>query len=140
MTEIMKRNKVLLALIADLRDQLTVQRPEITDLKSMITSEGYQEWIDAKLGQDLFISDPERADRIAEGAEAGTMGSTNWEVIHDHMEYLNNLSVFYPDESEDMEIVDFDITEATYKAIENELVEIEQYHKDVGTLEMEVGL
>ena len=62
-----------------------------SDLSSMIRSREYDSFIADKLGNDLFISDPERADRIFKYAEDGANGSTPFEEISDWREFLDSI-------------------------------------------------
>jgi len=48
-----------------------------------IRSEYFAQWTESNLGNQLFISDPERADRIHEYAKDGLDGSTHAEHIED---------------------------------------------------------
>ena len=62
--------------------------PDLT-LNTMIRSDDFAYFIESKLGNDLFISDPDRANRIHEAAKHGCDGSTHQEVIDDWRDYLN---------------------------------------------------
>lgn len=95
----------------------------IETLRDLYSSPGFQSFIADKLGNDLFINDPDRADRIHAAAENGCDGSTHAEVIEDWQEYLNLL----------------DEEEADHRAIQEEIDACEEYHKNAGTLYDEIG-
>ena len=65
------------------------------DLSAMLEMEELQMYISDKTGNDLFINDPERAERIHEAAEHGADGSTHAETIEDWRDYLSMAD--YPD-------------------------------------------
>lgn len=48
-------------------------------------------FIGSKLGTDLFINDPERAERIHDAAEHGSDGSTHYEIMEDWREFADML-------------------------------------------------
>lgn len=81
----------------------------ITCLTEMIDSPDYQTFESDKLGNDLFIDDPERADRLYEYAEEGGNGSTHAEVIQDWRDFLDIAD--YPDEVYDHILVEIDVCE-----------------------------
>lgn len=64
-------------------------------LDEMIRTIKYIDWLSDKLGNDLFLSDPERADRIYKYAEDGVDGSTHYEVLEDYRDYLENIVETY---------------------------------------------
>ncbi len=63
-------------------------------LDDMIRSNGFQCWQSDNLGYDMYLSNPERKDRIEAAAEECADGSTHAEVIQDWRDYLeqSNLS------------------------------------------------
>lgn len=60
-------------------------------LEELYQSSGFDIFRESKLGNDLFISDPDRANRIHEAAEHGAEGSTHAEIMEDWREYLDQL-------------------------------------------------
>lgn len=87
-------------------------------LDEMIRSREFEGFISDKLGNDLFISDPDRADRIWEYAENGSNGSTHAEVIEDWRDFLKI----------------WDIPERCKAGIEKEIEECEKWHDKNGSL------
>lgn len=59
-------------------------------LNDMLNSEEFQAWLSDRLGNDLCINDPERAERLREYAEEGLDGSTHYEHISDWREYVRD--------------------------------------------------
>jgi hypothetical protein len=100
----------------------------------MVSSREYQDYLASRLGSDLFISEPERATRIADAAEEGCDGSYHSEHIEDQRQYLKSLKVFDPD-YDDIDDATFDITMAVYDAISKELDDIEEDHIKDGTID-----
>ncbi len=66
---------------------MRLYKPTIDD---MLNSREFYSFIGDRLGNDLFISDPDRADRLAEYAEDGCDGSTHDEVIEDWRAFLDD--------------------------------------------------
>ena len=66
-------------------------------LREMLDSEEWQAFESDKLGNSLYLEDPERADRIQEAAGGGCDGSTHGEHIDDWREFLGCLSIIDPD-------------------------------------------
>jgi hypothetical protein len=58
------------------------------NLEDMYNSRQFESYISDKLGNDLFSSDPDRADRIHKAAESGSDGSYHAEVIEDWRDFL----------------------------------------------------
>jgi hypothetical protein len=110
------------------------------DLNEMYRSRGFQIFQESKLGNDLFINDPDRAKRIYDAAEEGCEGSTHAEVMEDWREYLDTVKIYIPDMDTDVEdIAKCDITQATYDAILKEIDECEAWHEKNGSLHNEIG-
>ena len=61
-------------------------KTKITCLNDLIDSDYFSAFESDKLGNQLFIDDPERADRIHQAAENGCDGSTHAEHIEDWRE------------------------------------------------------
>lgn len=101
-------------------------------LNDLINSRGFESFTESKLGNDLFINDPERADRIYEAAKEGTDGSYTSEVIEDWREYLELLPLIDPDDEGDNK--PDAISEEVYCKIEDEIDEVEKFHEMRGTL------
>jgi len=94
-------------------------------LKELYNSPGFLSYRESKLGNDLFINDPDRAKRIHEAAEDGIDGSYHGEVIQDWQEYLDSLAIIAPDWPED----GGDITQADYDAIQYEINSCYAWHE-----------
>jgi hypothetical protein len=104
-------------------------------LHDMINSKGFEMFISDRLGNDLFINDPDRAERLHDAAEEGCDGSYHSERIDDQRDYLKSLDIIDPEYPED----GGDITQADYDAISKELDEVELWHEKNGSLYQEVG-
>lgn len=100
-----------------------VEAPET--LKEMYESNGYQSYIGDKLGNDLYINNPERAYRIHAADEDGCDGSTYAEGIGDWRDYLGTIEQY--------------LTKEAIEAITSEIDECEQRHADAGTLDELIG-
>ena len=97
-----------------------------------IQSEYFRGWLYAHLGNDLFISDPDRADRIYEAASEGCDGST-------HYEHINDMRLAWRDWQHDHEHKTGREHDRVFNAIEKYLDGVEAYHEKQGTLHQEVG-
>jgi hypothetical protein len=106
-------------------------------LHDMINSTEYQGYISDRLGNDLFINDPDRASRCHDAAEDGADGSTHREVIQDEREFLDGLKIYDPDFDEDDSQAD--LTQAQYDALSAELDAVEQWHENNKSLDTEIG-
>ena len=100
-------------------------------LTEMYGSREYEYFISDKLGNDLFINDPDRAERIHEAAEWGTDGSTHQEIIEDWREFLELQKIIDP---EDEDTTAGDITQETYNNISSEIDGCEAWHDKNGSL------
>jgi hypothetical protein len=107
-----------------------------TSLKNILDSEEFASFIESKLGNNLFINNHDRADRIHEAAEFGSDGSTHSEVIGDWRGFLKTLRV---QDSDDPDDTGYDITQESYNLITREIDECEKYHDDHGTLFKQIG-
>ena len=92
-------------------------------LNDMLNSDAYQRWESVRLGNDLFISDPERAARIHEYAKEGLDGSTHDEVIQDWRDY----------------IADADLPDADKESLMEEVDAAEQWHIENGSITNVIG-
>ncbi len=92
-------------------------------LNDMLNSDAYQRWESVRLGNDLFINDPERAARIYEYAEEGLNGSTHDEVLQDWRDY----------------IADANLPDVVKEALHTEVNAAEQWHIDNGSITDVIG-
>lgn len=116
----MKREKQLLRKVKKLRQ-------EVKRLADFYNSQYFQSFQAGKLGNDLFINDPERAARIHDAAEYGGDGSTNAEVIEDWREALQAAQQ------------DGKINDADFEAINREIDDCEAWHDKNGSLRQVIG-
>jgi len=107
---------------------------DFNTLSEMYNSREYQDFISEKLGNDLFLSNPERAERIAEYAEDGINGSTHNETIEDWREFLESLNTFDSEYDNPEDIVNYDITMDTYNIINEQINQSEQWHINNGSI------
>lgn len=101
-------------------------------LDEMIRSRDFESYISDRLGNDLFINDPNRADRIWRAAEDGADGSTHAEVIDDWRDFLRD--VWKDELSEDRDLAD-----ERAALIESAIDAAEAWHEANGTLHQEIG-
>jgi hypothetical protein len=99
---------------------------------------------ESKLGNDLFISDPDRADRIHEAAEHGCDGSTHAECMEDWREFMETLESDFSSQAwgmdDEMEADAFtEAWEARRDALAEEIDACEAWHAKNGSLHSEVG-
>ncbi len=92
-------------------------------LNDMLNSDAYQRWESVRLGNDLFINDPERAARIYEYAEEGLNGSTHDEVLQDWRDY----------------IADANLPDVVKESLLAEVDAAEQWHIDNGSITDVIG-
>jgi hypothetical protein len=104
---------------------------DFTCLPEMYNSREYESFISDKLGNDLFINDPDRAERIHDAAEDGVDGSTHQERIDDWRDFLNTLKIIDPED----ETSKGDITQQVYDSITVEIDACEEWHLKNGSLE-----
>ena len=109
-----------------------------TNLDEMIRSREYEGYISDRLGNDLFINDPERAERIQVAASYGSDGSMHSEIIDDWRDFLSLQDIFYNDEVEDFNKKEF-ISKENHDKIAAEIDACEKFHEAAGTLYKEVG-
>ena len=93
-------------------------------LEEMYNTREYMAYIADKLGNDLFINDPDRAERIHNAAEQGCDGSLHCEIIEDWREFLD---------------MSDGISEEDRDNITKQIDEVEKWHMDNGSLFTEVG-
>jgi len=94
------------------------------NLSEMLNTEDWQNYESDTLGNDLFISDPDRADRIHEAAKEGCDGSTHGEHIQDWRDYVNDC---------------LEAPESVKEAILKEIQETEDWHEENKSLDTEIG-
>lgn len=135
-----------------------VQGALIRSVSELLAFDGqeFYNWQASKLGNDLFINDPERASRIHNAAEYGADGSTHAEHIEDFREYgqehydkLTDAVEFglAIDSENEAEIAAFEAAckamevevETAREALEADLDRLEKWHEDNGSLYEEVG-
>lgn len=93
-----------------------------TTLQEMYSSKGFIDFLDSKLGNDLFINDPDRAERMENGEHIYE------DDIQDWREYLDTLKVFNDNEDDFDDFEKFDIIQEHYDNIENEINSCEEFH------------
>jgi hypothetical protein len=105
--------------------------------KELLAHPRWDGFISDKLGNDLFINDPDRAERIHEAAEDGGDGSTHQEHIDDWREFAEILHREASRRAEsDEEATRID---ADYDALVEDIDRSEKWHVDNGTINEEVG-
>lgn len=131
-----KKNLTVRALAYSLGGGMNAEiKSKYSTLREMYGSREFEAYISDKLGNDLFINDPERADRIDEAAQDGADGSTHAEHIDDWREFLRNLRPIDAEYPED----GGDITDEDYTTIEAEIDACEAWHQANGSLEQQIG-
>jgi hypothetical protein len=113
-------------------------------LDEMIRCQAFEYYQESRLGNQLFIDDPERAERIYNAAENGCNGSTHGEVIQDWRDFLNDrYSVAVYDSQYDADDLlagkEYDITESTRAKIDKEIDDCEEWHIKNGSINQEIG-
>jgi hypothetical protein len=113
------------------------QKPkeEIKNLDDLIRSDGFQAFDSDRRGNQMFLDDPERADRCYDAAENGSDGSTHAEIIQDWRDYLGTLKVIDPEFPEE----NGDITEEICNTIISEIDTCEEWHAKNGSLHEQLG-
>ena len=96
-------------------------------INEMLNSKEFEVFISDRLGNDLFLSDPERADRVHKYAEDGADGSTHAEVIDDWRCFLRSLRVVDEDGTGD-------ISEDDFNALNADIDDCERWHEKNGSL------
>jgi hypothetical protein len=103
-------------------------------LRDMYSSREYEMFISDKLGNDLSINDPERAERIHEAASFGTNGSTHAETIEDWREFLDLQKTYNPEWHEPEEKMACDLLPEQFEKITQEIDKCEKWHIDYDTI------
>jgi hypothetical protein len=114
-------------------------KPKFTSLEEMYQSTEYEQFTDARLENDLYIDNPNRARRIAEYAENGLDGSTHGEVISDWLTYLDSVKAYDPDWHEPEEIEKCDITEEIRDSVRKEIYECYEFWRKKDGLDKIIG-
>jgi hypothetical protein len=101
-------------------------------INDLLSLPQWDSFIQSRLGNDLFISDPDRADRMHEAAEHGADGSTHYEIIEDWRDFARDLfRSLSMDERED--------EEKNYETLISEIDSCEEWHDHNGTLHDQLG-
>jgi hypothetical protein len=101
-------------------------------IDDMLNLHQWHSFIESRLGNDLFISDPDRADRMHEAAEHGADGSTHYEIIEDWRDFARDLF-------RSLSMDERDDEEKNYETLMDEINSCEEYHDGIGTLHNQVG-
>ena len=119
--------------------------PATTSALLEYKGQAFYQWQSERLGNDLFLWDPERAARIHDAAEQGADGSTHREHIQDFREYAEELFDEASGELWDCECTDAEIEElgkaleARQQAFSDSADALEAWHKNNGSLDEEIG-
>lgn len=117
-------------------------------VRDLLNHPDWDGWISDRLGNDLFLSDPDRARRIHEAAEHGADGSTHGEHIDDWREFA---AMIHDEERsklwrvDDEEFRGYDRVQAedalddAYAILMDAIDECEKRHEQAGTLHSQVG-
>jgi hypothetical protein len=118
-------------------------KTKITCLSDLLRSSEFDAWQYSSLGNDLFINDAERAERIHAAAEDGADGSTHAEHIQDWRDanddfardtYRAQFSADgYPDFAAD------ELADTLRDYISAEIDDTEAWHVKNGSLETQCG-
>jgi len=142
---------VNLSTLAQIRAALLVSVSALIDYNS----QAFYQWQENKLGNDLFLSDPDRADRIHKAAEHGSDGSTHAEHIEDLQEYANEhytelsraCDSLSTGSEDPVEIASFEAEcsalekeiETAQETLDADLARLEKWHQENGTLNEQIG-
>lgn len=102
-----------------------INMKQIKTLSDLYNSPGFQAFQADLLGNDLFIHDPERADRIYKAAEHGCDGSTHAEAIQDWRDYF--------------ELIEDSLDPDVVLNIAREIELTEAWHEEHGTLDSQIN-
>ena len=92
-------------------------------IDEMIETDELNMYVSDKVGNDLFINNPERAERIYKAAKHGSDGSTHNEILEDWYEFIDDSE--YP--------------EWVKVLLHKELGVLVEWHEENGTLNEIVG-
>jgi hypothetical protein len=104
-----------------------------TTLREMLSMREWDYFIGDKLGNNLFLTDPDRANRLHEAAEDGADGSTHAEHIEDWRDFLSILKQSVPYSEEQDEIRE------QLEKIADEIDAKEEYLDKNGQLDKVIG-
>ena len=120
--------------------------PDTTDALLDYDRQEFYNWQGERLGNDLFINDPERAERIHDAAEDGADGSTHAEHIDDFRDYAKEIygevrsAIFHGDIPSDKAVDVLDaMIDRREERLEAVLDRLEAWHEKNGTLWQQVG-
>ena len=115
----------------------------ITDLNSLLNSRFFEAFQADQLGNDLFLSDPERAERCHKAAEHGADGSTHAERLQDMRDgneiaereiyRAQFLALGFPQFAAEA------LASALRDEIDAEIDDSEKWHEKNGSLHAEIG-
>lgn len=112
-------------------------------IHELTNSQAWDYFIADRLGNDLFLSDPDRAERIHKAAEDGADGSTHQEVIEDWRDCVEQIRADACRESYGMDDAEEDKAEAEINAwherIMAEIDACENWHEANGSLHEQIG-
>ena len=125
----------------------SIQAALVTDTSDLInySNQAFYDWQSGRLGNDLFINEPERAARIHEAAECGADGSTHGEHISDFQEYADEhyealtVAAWRLDLPEKESLALDSMIEAAQEKLDKSIADLETWHDKNGTLHNEVG-
>ncbi len=115
------------------RQQLAAFPRTVNELLNHKQWDGY---ITDRLGSDLFLSDPDRADRLHEAAGEGCDGSTHAETISDWRDFAKQL---HDDLRRRLEDDDSDALEKYLEQLNEDIDRCEKWHEDNGSLDQQGG-
>jgi len=113
-------------------------------IADLLALPGWDTWRESNLGPDLFINDPDRADRIWEAAEDGFDGSCHGEIIADWRDLASQLEgeargELWEAEAGEEEAAWEEELERRVEALGAAIDECEARHEAAGTLWEQVG-
>lgn len=115
-----------------------MKTPFPTTVRALLDHPRWDGWISDRLGNDLFLSDPDRASRCHDAAEHGEDGSTNAEVIEDWREFGQMLRDDAAREVWRMDGEEADAAEAAletaWEALQADIDRAEAWHEANGSL------
>jgi hypothetical protein len=113
-------------------------------IDDLLAFPGWDTWRESNLGNDLFLSDPDRAARCHEAAGDGGDGSYHSEIIADWREYASRLEgeargELWEAEAGEEEAAWEAELERRVEALDAAIDACEAYHEAAGTLWEQVG-
>ena len=98
------------------------------NLSDLLASEDYQNFVNEKTGNELYLYDADRKARLDEYATEGSDGSTHAESIEDMRDFVNNVY------SDSCSIDDVELKDKHIESIEQEITDCEEWHDKNGSL------